>query len=379
MTQHDRISDVIREYDSQGYHRTGTAADVESARWLAETSRAYATSVELEEVTLDRLVLGACRVEAGGRSVRGLPLFDGGSTGSNGVEGKLGPIGSDAEIGLLDAGVGEYQDDFDAERAAPRHAAYVVVTRGVSPGLACRNAPRFLSPFGPPVLQVSGEAAGLLDEAARNGSRARLLACATRSPALSYNVVATLPGRDRTLLPLVVMTPRSGWWQCAAERGGGIAGWLEVMCRLSEAGPCQGRHVRGDDRPRAGACWACTSSWLAGRNWCAARRRGYTSGRPLAPPSVPACAWERRTRRWKARHARRSNAEARRTRRSAGEGEMVGAESNVVHAMGARCVAMAGGHAYFHMRSDRWPGAVDVAAVAAYANAFADVAAEIAC
>ena len=102
MTQHDRISDVIREYDSQGYHRTGTAADVESARWLAETSRSYATSVELEEVTLDRLVLGACRVEAGGRSVRGLPLFDGGSTGSNGVEGKLGPIGSDAEIGLLE-------------------------------------------------------------------------------------------------------------------------------------------------------------------------------------------------------------------------------------------------------------------------------------
>ena len=378
MTQHDRISDVIREYDSQGYHRTGTAADVESARWLAETSRSYATSVELEEVTLDRLVLGACRVEAGGRSVRGLPLFDGGSTGSNGVEGKLGPVGSDAEIGLLEVGAGEYQDDFDAERAAPRHAAYVVVTRGVSPGLACRNAPRFLSPFGPPVLQVSGEAAGWLDETARKGSRVRLLACAARSPALSYNVVATLPGRDHTLPPLLVMTPRSGWWQCAAERGGGIAGWLEVMRRLSGAAPARDVTFVATTGHELGLLGV--HQFLAGREGLVRGAEawihfGASVGAAVGPGvrlGAPDAALE-------------SAARAALERRgapvtpSAGEGEMVGAESNVVHAMGARCVAMAGGHAYFHMRSDRWPGAVDVAAVAAYANAFADVAAEIAC
>jgi hypothetical protein len=376
MTQHDRISDVIREFDSQGYHRTGTAADVESARWLAETSRSYATSVELEEVTLDRLVLGACRVEAGGRSVRGLPLFDGGSTGSNGVEGKLGPIGSDAEIGLLEVGAGEYQDDVDAERAAPRHAAYVVVTRGGSPGLACRNAPRFLSPFGPPVLQVSGEAAGWLDETARKGSRVRLLACAARSPALSYNVVATLPGRDHTLPPLVVMTPRSGWWQCAAERGGGIAGWLEVMRRLSGAAPARDVTFVATTGHELGLLGV--HQFLAGREglvrgaeaWIhfgasigAAASPGVHLGAP--DPSLESMA--------------RAALERRGAPDTPTAGEMVGAESNVVHAMGARCVAMAGGHAYFHMRSDRWPGAVDVDSVAAYANAFSDVAVEVAC
>ena len=376
MTQHDRISDVIREFDSQGYHRTGTAADVESARWLAETARAYATSVELEEVALDRLVLGACRVEVGGRSVRGLPLFDGGLTGTNGVEGKLGPVGSDAEIGLLEVGVGEYQDDVDVERAAPRHAAYVVVTRGISSGLACRNAPRFLSPFGPPVLQVSGEAAGWLDEAARDGSRARLLACATRSPALSYNVVATLPGRDRTLPPVVVMTPRSGWWQCAAERGGGIAGWLEVMRQLSDAGPARDVTfvaTTGHELGLLGVHQFLTSreglvrgakAWIHfGASIGAAVSPGVHLGAP--DPSLESMA--------------RAALERRGAPDTPTAGEMVGAESNVVHAMGARCVAMAGGHAYFHMRSDRWPGAVDVAAVAAYANAFADVAVEIAC
>ena len=376
MTQNERVADVIRDFDSQGYHRTGAAADVESARWLAETARAYAPDAELEEVPLDRLVLGACRIEVGGRHVRGLPLFDGGLTGTNGVEGKLGPVGSDAEIGLLEVGVGEYQDDVDAERADPRHAAYVVVTRGISSGLACRNAPRFLSPFGPPVLQVSGEAGDWLQEAARNGTRARLLACATRSPAVSYNVVASLPGRDRTLPPVVVMTPRSGWWQCAAERGGGIAGWLEVMRRLSAS-----------DRARDVTFVATTGHELG----LLGVRKFLTSREGLAPDAEAwihfgasiGAAVSPGVRLGAPDASLESMARAALDRRGAPDtptaDEMVGAESNVVHAMGARCVAMAGGHAFFHMRSDRWPGAVDVGAVAAYANAFADVAVEVAC
>lgn len=378
MNQHDRISDVIREYDSQGYHRTGTAPDVQSARWLADCARSYSPDVELEEVPLDRLALGACRIEFGGRHVRGLPLFDGGLTGTGGIEGRLGPVGSNAEIGLLDVGVGEFQNDFDAERANPRHEGYVVVTRGGSAGLACRNAPEFTSPFGPPVLQVSDEAAGWLHEAARDGSRVRLLACATRIPAVSYNVVAALPGRDSSLSPVVVMTPRSGWWQCAAERGGGIAGWLEVMRRLSEL-----------DRARDVTFVATTGHELGllGVHKFLESREGLVRGAEAwihFGASIGAAVGAGA--RLGAPDAALENAAQKALKRrgapdtpTAGDGVMVGAESNVVHALGARCVAMAGGHAFFHMRSDRWPAAVDVGAVAAYANAFADVAAEIAC
>ncbi len=376
MNQHDRISDAIREYDSQGYHRTGTAPDVQSARWLADCARSYAPDVELEDVPLDRLVLGACGIEVGGRHVRGLPLFDGGLTGTGGVEGRLGPVGSDAEIGLLDAGVGEFQHNFDAERRSPRHEAYVVVTRGGSAGLACRNAPEFTSPFGPPVLQVSGEAAGWLHEAASDGTRVRLLACATRSPSVSYNVVASLPGREQSLAPLAVMTPRSGWWQCAAERGGGIAGWLEVMRRLSDS-----------DRDRDVTFVATTGHELGllGVHRFLESRASLVKGAEAwihFGASIGA-AVDAGVRLGAGDETLASAAQKALKRRGAPDtptaGEMVGAESNVVHALGARCVAMAGGHAFFHMRSDRWPGAVDVTAVAAYANAFADVAVEIAC
>jgi hypothetical protein len=34
-----------------------------------------------------------------------------------------------------------------------------------------------------------------------------------------------------------VMTPRSGWWWCASERGGGLACWLEIMRATQAAKP----------------------------------------------------------------------------------------------------------------------------------------------
>ena len=372
MTQNERVADVIREYDAQGWHRTGTDADVESARWLAERCRAYAVDVELEEVPLDRLELGDCYVEADGRRADGLPLFDGGFTDAAGVSGRLGPLGSDAEIGLLEAGPGEYQDEFDAERASPRHAAYVVSTRGGVPGLACRNAPRFLSPFGPPALQVSGAESDWLNGMASGGASLRLLATATRKPAVSYNVVASLPGRDGTLAPLVVMTPRSGWWQCAAERGGGIAGWLEVLRRLSQTELARdvtfiattghelgllGVHKFLESRDglvKGAAAWIHFGASI-GAAVDAGARLGATDAdlERKARAALERCG---------APHTPTADA-------------MVGAESNVVDALGARCAALAGGHAYFHMPEDRWPHAVNVSDVSAYANAFAELAA----
>lgn len=41
-------------------------------------------------------------------------------------------------------------------------------------------------------------------------------------PSVVRNVVATIKGRTPGAWPLAVMTPRSGWWHCAGERG---IGW----------------------------------------------------------------------------------------------------------------------------------------------------------
>src|SRR5581483_286690 len=118
-----------------------------------------------------------------------------------------------------------------------RHRAMVVVTRGARPGFCPSNADSFLHPFGPPVLQVASDAAPFLADCARQGADARLTAHVERKQAQAFNVVAAMAGTDKSAAPVVVMTPRSGWWRCASERGGGLACWLEIMRAARDARP----------------------------------------------------------------------------------------------------------------------------------------------
>src|SRR5262249_21929398 len=100
-------------------------------------------------------------------------------------------------------------------------------------------ADSFVDPFGPPVLQVASEEGAFLADCARAGTQVVLTAQVQRLPATAFNVVTTVAGTDSSLPPLVVMTPRSGWWECASERGGGLVCWLEVMRALRAARPAR--------------------------------------------------------------------------------------------------------------------------------------------
>lgn len=233
-----RIGAVIRAYDAQGFHRTGTDVDRASADWLANDVRQAGLEPVLEGFTLSRVDPVRASLVVGGRTIEGLPLFDGGFTDAGGVEGALGDIDGDAPIGLVDLPPnGAEAGAIGKARRAGRHRAIVAVTRGLRPGFCPSNADSFVQPFGPPVLQVSSEEGVFLAGCARQGARATLTAHVMRTQAEAFNVTAVVPGADRNAAPLVVMTPRSGWWSCASERGGGLACWLEIMRAVRAAKP----------------------------------------------------------------------------------------------------------------------------------------------
>lgn len=225
-----RIAKVIGEYEAQGYHRTATAVDDESGRWLADQVRQARPPAALEPFPVNRVDLQTCTCTVADRRIEGLPLFDAAFTSPDGVRGRLGELGSDAEIGLVETGVplagGKLLDE---TRLANRHRAIIAVTKGNTPGLCPRNAVAFSSPFGPPVLQVSSEEGPWLAEQAKKRAQAIVVAHVTRTEATATNVTAELKGTDPTLAPLVVITPRSGWYTCGSERGAGIACWLEII------------------------------------------------------------------------------------------------------------------------------------------------------
>ena len=379
MDQHERIGRIIQEYDEQGWHRTGTEIDHESARWLLEQARERGLDGTLETFKLSRIDPELSYIETDGHRVEGLPLFDGSFTDREGIRGRLGLLGSNAEIGLteIETGKSDQHETAEAARRTDSHKALVMVTVGRRPGLVATNASSFLAPFGPPVLQVSDESRRWLAEHAGRGSEARLVASVSRVSSESFNVVARLRGRDENLAPLVITTPRSGWWHCAGERGGGIACWLEVMQAVHEARPprdviflatsahelgVQGIDVFLEKRPgilkEALLCLHFGASIGAAQEpnlrFSATddglERRMIDALASVGADAVP----------------------------PAPRGTVVGAESRTVVTRGARCIAMAGHNALFHLEADRWPDAVDVEAVAGFSNAFADVAAQLA-
>ena len=256
-----QIESDIRGWDALPEHRTGTDGDDATAQWLAGLLRDAGAEPHIDAFPFARRVLTDCSIEIDGRSVPGVPLFDGGTTDATGIAGPLAPVTGPPAINAdISAGIaltrfesvgGTSAQALDDARRSDHHRAIVAVAAGASsgegagsgedenvlPGLALRNADAYTAPFGPPVLQVATEHGPWLDQAAQRGATARLTAHVTINDTTASNVRATIPGITPGLAPLVVMTPRSAWWTCTAERGGGIAAWLAALRRFAADRP----------------------------------------------------------------------------------------------------------------------------------------------
>jgi len=237
-----RVAGIIEQYSAQGIHRTGTAVDNQSAQWLADKIAELDVLPELERFEFERVQPVTNRLTIAGQTFEGVPLYDCNYTDTNGITGRVGPLGSDAEIGILQAppfsGAAEVRE-LQAARAKALHKAIIAVTPSAMPagGVATLNAEDFSSPFGPPVLQLASDSWGALQQAVGNRVPVKLTVHCERVTSEAINVAARIKGRDSSLPALVIMTPRSGWWRCASERGGGIACFLEMMRAIKLAEP----------------------------------------------------------------------------------------------------------------------------------------------
>jgi hypothetical protein len=297
-------------------------------------------------------------------------LFDGGFTTSAGIHGRLGNLNSLAPIGLTEAepnaaAAGELGD----ARRQNKHEAIVVVTRGDRPGFCPSNAPSFLRPFGPPVLQVTSEEAPFLVDCARQHLDAVLTTHVQRTQAQAFNVTAVVSGSNRGIAPLVVMTPRSGWWSCASERGGGLACWLEIMRAMRDARPARdvlfvassgheigfrGIEVFIEGRP---GIVTAAKAWLhLGANIGAAQGPG--NGLGASDDEM------------ESRMAEAMVNVGLRIDRLFPRGRAPGEAGNV-HRGGGRYVSIIGENDLFHNPKDRGPEAVDLKVIERFANAFA--------
>jgi hypothetical protein len=374
-----RISQLIATFDAQGVHRTATPIDSFSGDWLRRLAQAAGGDARLVSFALDRVDVRAARLTAGDRTIEGLPFFDGGFTGDTGIAGRLGPEGSTADIALVTLDQAALQTEGQSIAGLRRQSSLrgiVAVTTGGAPGLCPSNARSFARPFGIPVLQVGSEHQTFLNQMAADGTPVTLVASVTRTPEQGFNVVASVAGRQPDLAPLAVMTPRSGWWQCASERGGGLACWIETLRAVSAAKPARpaifvassghelGHHgldafLRAHPELIKGA-----RAWIhLGANIGAAggRMRLQTSDDDIESSAL---------------HALEEAAAPVETR--APRGTVPSGEARNIHVGGGRYISLLGSGPAFHTQQDRWPAAVNVDAIDRFAQAVSALAVTLA-
>ena len=116
----ERLANVVRTYDAQGDHRTGSATDGAAADWLSRAVEVFGLQANLESFALERRDPADCHLRLGNRRIDGMPLLDGGPTPSAGVPGYLGTEDSPGAIVLTVVRTG-----------LPGHGEHRAVEKGV--------------------------------------------------------------------------------------------------------------------------------------------------------------------------------------------------------------------------------------------------------
>ncbi len=365
-----RAAAWLEAWDRQGTHRTGTPGDRAGADWLAAEAMALGGEAAVEEFVFERLDPALAYLDIGDTRISGVPVFDAPNGTIEGIEGRLGHDIAVAELSPRAA----YNGEFRRLREAGGHHGLVVICTGDAPGLGLLNAEQFKTPYGMPAIHVPSEARDLVLGAAERGASGRLFAYSRRREGRAVNIVVTLRGREPDRKPLVVMTPRSSWWQSTAERGGGIVCWLESLCALIAQPPARDvvftantghelGHLGLDAFVARRPGWDKEGGAAGGVDWV---HYGANLGAAGGVLSLV------------------SNADDLRT---LGLAELTAAgqppddmpwkwfvpsgETRDIHHAGGRFLTLVGTNKLFHLPQDRWPHAVDLPAVARIAAAAA--------
>jgi len=378
-----RIEERVRQYENFGVHRTGWPADDQASKWFVAELAAAGIAAETERFQFPRVEYRRASISLADERIEGVPLYDGGFTDYGGIDGELCEDNDPDVFGKIvlatsaERGRPEWSGFAISERIdelEQQGAVGLVIPHGDRDGqIVLRNAHRIGRPHSIPVLQIAPRDSRSLKSAILINGEAVLEVDGERLTSNATNVVATIEGSDPDAAPIGIVTPKSGWYTCAAERGGGIAIFLALAESLAALGtPRRTFHLlasSGHELDFYGirayarvhrAHIADAEAWFHLGASIGAREepRAATAAsdddlHQLVESAVAAEGVER--------------AEVR------PPGPSRGGEALIVSELGTRYVSFLGGHAYFHSPSDTVEQAFDAERVAAWARVSRDV------
>lgn len=234
----EQLIDAVRAYSAWPTHRTGSLEHRETLAWLAGRLRALGLAPQMDAFTIPGFRVRTVRLEIDGANVPADAYYYSGATGPTGVAGTLVGIGAEDLTGKIAVAHVPFAANFLApaldDAMARAHtcgaAALLAITDGLSEHRVQKNVTPSAEPRGVPTLLVGpDDADAFLRRVGAGQARVRL--DAAFAPIETHNLSAEIRGAGKRTL--VIWTPVTGWYACAAERGPGVAVLLALAGRFA--------------------------------------------------------------------------------------------------------------------------------------------------
>jgi len=243
--------DIITYYNI-GEHRTATEGDLKTSQWLLEQLRRAGLKATSQSFSLRQFFVRQTKLTVADRNIRAVPLWFPHSTGIVPITGTLVSLETNQQPGSLrdrlalvkfpaDAGGAMVEGSIHSKliRAAATAGASAVIamSEGPTKEIVALNSPAGSEPWPIPVVLTGQRDEQPLVDAVKSAAKVTLLLVGDDDKdAKAKNVIARV---DRGKDLIVISTPQSGWFRCAAERGPGIALFLGLARWASRrpAGP----------------------------------------------------------------------------------------------------------------------------------------------
>ena len=287
---------ILERYAGFGDKASGGPGDIASGAWLEQQLGASGYACRRQVFETPFFDVKQATLTAGDTHTTVIPQAIVAPTGSQGLTAplRLAEAGDlSGAIALIRlpykrwAGLADPQVAQPLADAVRRGAAGIVlVTTGPTGEAIALNVSTHRPAIERPVALLAPKDAGPFITAAENGQTATLVidgtgGGASRRPA--FNLIARLD--RKAAKTVIVSTPRSGWFGCAAERGSGLAVWLSLAQWLAqtqrsvniellatsghEYDYLGGEHYLAEaaPKPEATKLWVHVGASAAGRDW----------------------------------------------------------------------------------------------------------------
>jgi hypothetical protein len=226
----------VAAYDALGEHRSASTTDNRTAEWIATELRQSGCEVAFQTFPAACFEAETIRLcPGGGEAMEIFPQWPVNLTGPQGISGRLAqwdasPNRANADsvtgaIAVTRLGAGEHPCVAGAAiRAAAGAGArgVLVITESPTGEIVAFNAPFDMPPWPVPAALIGQKHEKLLEAGIKSGRRATLIIDGDSTlQATARNVIGR---QDRGAAKwVVILTPHSGWFHCAGERGPGVA------------------------------------------------------------------------------------------------------------------------------------------------------------